>query len=216
MCRYLAQHSQVIIAQVDFRMAPEHPVPAQVEDCTTAYKWVSHSYLFSPSEPFRQHTADNSGQCHANAEKLHGDPNRFFAIGSSLGGGAAVGVALKLIDENLEDLVKGIVALVPALIHPDFVPQEYKGMFTAYKEMWNGAPLQDGESMMVFYGECKQKLSANFDASCFLLDKKDLRWIYALTYLRPQRRNQAENKSLRLPMHTSWPAKPPTRLSGCM
>ena len=40
MCRYVAQHAQVVIAQVDFRLAPEHPVPAQVEDCTAAFKWV--------------------------------------------------------------------------------------------------------------------------------------------------------------------------------
>lgn len=63
-----------------------------------------------------------------------------------------MGVALKLIDENLAHLVKGIVALVPALVHPEFVPEEYKGMFKAYEETWNGTPLQDGESMMVFYG----------------------------------------------------------------
>lgn len=40
MCRYIAQHANVIIAQVDFRLAPEYQVPTQVNDCFDAYKWV--------------------------------------------------------------------------------------------------------------------------------------------------------------------------------
>lgn len=40
MCRYIAQHANVIVAQVDFRLAPEHPIPTQVNDCFDAYKWV--------------------------------------------------------------------------------------------------------------------------------------------------------------------------------
>ncbi|KAJ5119308.1 Alpha/beta hydrolase fold-3 [Penicillium atrosanguineum] len=83
---------------------------------------------------------------------LGGDTARYFSIGSSLGGGAAVGVALKLIDENLGQMCSGIVVLCPALLHPEFVPDEYKTLFKAYEENWTGSPLQDGESMMIFYG----------------------------------------------------------------
>ncbi|KAJ5296299.1 uncharacterized protein N7443_007192 [Penicillium atrosanguineum] len=114
---------------VDFRVAPEYPIPAQVNDCFDAYKW-----------------------CYHNASKLGGDTARYFSIGSSLGGGAAVGVALKLIDENLGQMCSGIVVLCPALLHPEFVPDEYKTLFKAYEENWTGSPLQDGESMMIFYG----------------------------------------------------------------
>ncbi|KAL8977977.1 MAG: hypothetical protein Q9205_006331 [Flavoplaca limonia] len=121
MCRYIAHNAQVVIAQVDFRLGPEYPAPAQVEDCVEAYKW--------------------------------GNPEKYFSIGSSLGGGAAVAVTLKLLDENLGDSVKGIVALAPALLHPWNVPEEYKGIFKAYEEAWKGAPMQDGESMVVFYGK---------------------------------------------------------------
>lgn len=65
----------------------------------------------------------------------------------------AVGVALKLIDENLGYMVSGITALCPALLHPEFVPNEYKAMFKAYAETWTEAPLQNGESMMLFFGK---------------------------------------------------------------
>ena len=47
MCRYVAQDAQIIVIQIDFRFGPEHPTPAQVEDCTSAYKWVSTSKLWS-------------------------------------------------------------------------------------------------------------------------------------------------------------------------
>lgn len=98
-------------------------------------------------------------QCLANAAKLKGNPDKLFSIGSSLGGGAAVAVALKLLDEGLGNAVKGIVALAPALLHPWNVPEEYKEMFKAYDETWKGAPLQDGESMIEFYGKCGFLLS---------------------------------------------------------
>ncbi|OOF92455.1 hypothetical protein ASPCADRAFT_210304 [Aspergillus carbonarius ITEM 5010] len=129
MCRYIAHHGNVIIAQVDFRLAPEHPIPTQVNDCFDAFKW-----------------------CYQNAFKLGADARRVFSIGSSLGGTVAVGLTLKLIDENLGYMVCGVVILCPALLHPDFVPAEYRSMFQAYKENWKGAPLQDGESMMQFWG----------------------------------------------------------------
>ena len=44
MCRYAAQNAHIIVIQVDFRLGPEHPTPAQVEDCTAAYKWVGFGY----------------------------------------------------------------------------------------------------------------------------------------------------------------------------
>lgn len=55
-----------------------------------------------------------SRQCHSNASKFNGDPDRFISFGSSLGGGVAFAVALKLHDENIGSTVKGVVAM----LHP--------------------------------------------------------------------------------------------------
>ncbi|KAI9661317.1 MAG: hypothetical protein M1821_009644 [Bathelium mastoideum] len=128
MCRFIAHNARVVVAQVEFRLAPEHPSPAQVDDCYDAHNW-----------------------CFENAEKLKGDKNKFFTAGSSLGGGVAVGAALKLIDNGKRERVKGVVALAPAMLHPENVPEKFKSMFNAYEETWKGAPLQDGESMVLFY-----------------------------------------------------------------
>ncbi|KAL8846946.1 MAG: hypothetical protein Q9221_007988 [Calogaya cf. arnoldii] len=118
MCRYVAQNVEIIVIQVDFRLGPEHPTPAQ---------------------------------CHSNASIFNGDPDRFISFGSSLGGGVAFAVALKLHDENLGAIVKGVVAMCPAAMHPLNVPEEYRSIYKAYEETWTGAPMQDGESMVVFY-----------------------------------------------------------------
>lgn len=45
MCRFVSHHAGVVVAQVDFRLAPEHPVPAQLNDVYDAYRWASLSFL---------------------------------------------------------------------------------------------------------------------------------------------------------------------------
>jgi acetyl esterase len=61
--RYYARHADAIVIGVDYRLAPEHPFPAAVDDAYAALAWAA-----------------------ANAGALGGDPNRVAVTGDSAGG----------------------------------------------------------------------------------------------------------------------------------
>lgn len=76
---------------VEYRLAPEHPDPAPVEDCYAGLEWVN-----------------------ANAELLGFNARRLVIIGGSAGGGLAAGVALMARDKGGPTLA-GQVLIYPML-----------------------------------------------------------------------------------------------------
>jgi acetyl esterase/lipase len=46
LCRDLAEMSHVTIVAVDYRLTPEHPWPAQLQDAENVYQWVCNSYFY--------------------------------------------------------------------------------------------------------------------------------------------------------------------------
>ncbi|TKA74716.1 hypothetical protein B0A49_02415 [Cryomyces minteri] len=128
-CRAVAKHTPCIIVSVDYRLGPKHKMPAMLDDTLTAYKWAWH-----------------------NAESFGGDQSKFFSIGGSAGGALALAVANKIVSNPaVRGHIQGIVAIVPATLHPDNVPSEYQSMYKAYEENGVDAPIIDKESMITFY-----------------------------------------------------------------
>src|SRR6266568_3477966 len=68
---------QLVGVSVEYRVAPEHPHPAPVEDCYAGLVWTA-----------------------AHAEELGFDPNRMLIAGPSAGGGLAAAVALMARDRG--------------------------------------------------------------------------------------------------------------------
>jgi acetyl esterase/lipase len=80
-----------VLVSVNYRLAPEHPDPAPVEDCYAGLKWMSK-----------------------NASTLGIDPEKIIIIGLSAGGGLAAGTALIARDRG-GPRVRGQMLIYPML-----------------------------------------------------------------------------------------------------
>ncbi|MEL7210719.1 MAG: alpha/beta hydrolase, partial [Actinomycetota bacterium] len=75
--RNLANAADIVIASVDYRLAPEHPYPAGLDDCVDVWNWLQRG----PAE-------------------VPGDVSRLGVGGDSAGGALSFGLALRIRDEG--------------------------------------------------------------------------------------------------------------------
>jgi acetyl esterase len=80
LCARLAFRSGAIVVAIDYRLAPEHPFPAAVEDSFAAYRWL------------RSHAA-----------AVGGDPGRVAVAGDSAGGNLSAVVSLLSASEGVPE-----------------------------------------------------------------------------------------------------------------
>ena len=87
--RWFANASGAVVVSVDYRLAPEHPYPAPLDDCWTALRWAA-----------------------AHASEIGGDASRIAVGGDSAGGNLAAVCALLARDAG------GPALALQALVYP--------------------------------------------------------------------------------------------------
>jgi acetyl esterase len=90
-CRLLCRHAEVHVLAVDYRLAPEHPFPAALDDAAAAFAWAR-----------------------ANAEALGADPARIAVGGDSAGGNLSAALTQRVVREGTPAPVMQFL-LYPAL-----------------------------------------------------------------------------------------------------
>jgi acetyl esterase len=85
-CRRLAQAGGLMVASIDYRLAPEHKFPAGLEDCLAAVRWIA-----------------------AEGRAWGIDPTRLALGGDSAGGNLALATLLNLRDDGASPLRAGLL-----------------------------------------------------------------------------------------------------------
>ena len=94
-CRLLAERAGVRVLAVDYRLAPEHPYPAAVDDAWAAYQWtVEH------------------------ADRLGADPERIGVGGDSAGGCLSAIVARRAAEAGVPCALQLLVYPVADVVRP--------------------------------------------------------------------------------------------------
>lgn len=107
-CRMLSNRASAAVVSVDYRLAPEHPFPAALEDSYTALEWVSR-----------------------NAESLGVDPSHIAVGGGSAGGNLAAAVALMARDRGGPRIAYQVM-IYPATNLVDFSTASHRSFAEGY------------------------------------------------------------------------------------
>ncbi len=94
-CRLLSEAAGVTIVSVEYRLAPEYPYPAGVEDSIAAVRWVAE-----------------------HASEWGGDPTRIALGGDSAGANLAGAAAIRLRAAGELDPLQALMLLYPVTDHP--------------------------------------------------------------------------------------------------
>lgn len=108
LCRQIAARAGAVVCAVQYRLAPEHPFPAAIEDAESAGRWFL-----------------------AHAEGLGVDARRLFIMGDSAGGTLATVTAMALRDQRSPS-VRGQVLIYPITDHVEAGSPSYDAFGEGY------------------------------------------------------------------------------------
>ncbi|WP_102345099.1 alpha/beta hydrolase [Bacillus sp. Marseille-P3661] len=110
LCQQFVEKANCLVVSVDYRLAPEHPYPAALEDCYAALEW-----LFS------------------NAKELSVDVTRIAVAGASAGGGLTLALSLLNRERNQYPIIFQM-PLYPMINNLHNTPSSFE---ITDKRIWN-------------------------------------------------------------------------------
>jgi acetyl esterase/lipase len=110
-CQLFAEEAQCIVVSVEYRLAPEHPYPAPLEDCYAALVWMTNA-----------------------AEELKIDVSRVAVAGQSAGGGLTAALSL-LARDRKGPAISFQMPLYPMIDDRNVTPSSYE--ITDERAIWN-------------------------------------------------------------------------------
>lgn len=102
LCECFVQTARCVVVSVDYRLAPEHPYPAAIEDCYAGLVWMTEE-----------------------AESLGIDENRVAIAGASGGGGLTAALALMARDKGGPSIIFQM-PLYPMLDNRNITPSSHE------------------------------------------------------------------------------------------
>lgn len=113
LCEQFVLNVNCLVASVDYRLAPEHPYPAAIEDCYAALKWMVD-----------------------NAKKLKIDSSAIAIAGASAGGGLTAALALLARDRG-EPEIAFQMPLYPMIDDRNITPSSYEINKDNFPTVWH-------------------------------------------------------------------------------
>ncbi|KAF7341791.1 Abhydrolase-3 domain-containing protein [Mycena sanguinolenta] len=150
--RMLSVELRLASVNVDYRLAPEFPFPAAINDCYAALKWTVN-----------------------NCKSMHGSLDKGLIVG---GASAGANLAAAVTHRSMKDpffekhKLSGHLLQIPALIHPAAYPPEYASELLSFTQNAE-APILSKAGMNLFY-DCLKGPSTDPDVSPLLADHAGL------------------------------------------
>ncbi|KAJ1702652.1 hypothetical protein LUZ63_002431 [Rhynchospora breviuscula] len=118
LCRRLSAELSALVLSFDYRLAPEHRLPAAIEDAEAALLWLKSQCTGPDTDPWLAES---------------GDFTKVFISGESAGGNMTHHMAVKFGPTGLSPVqIRGVILIMPALFEKELTRSELECPKTAF------------------------------------------------------------------------------------